>query len=247
MIDRREQRLGAVRAALQTLGIDAILIQHLPNVRYLTGFTGSAALLLVDQDSAILFSDFRYATQAVQEVGSAARVEIDPVSVWERLKRILGEAEPATLGYEAHVATVRDLERFAGVRSRMIPTTELVERLRATKTPEEIAAIHAAALLADEALDEVLPRIRVGQSEYEVGAELEASLRRRGSEWHPFPTIVASGARSALPPCPDQPPGTGRRGLAAPRFWCPGRRLLRRSHPHVCDRRPGRRAATRGL
>ena len=67
------------------------------------------------------------------------------------------------------------------------------------KSPEEVAAIRAAAELAQEALAEVLPTIRPGQTEREIGAALEAALRRRGSEWHPFPTIVASGPRSALP------------------------------------------------
>ena len=112
---------------------------------------------------------------------------------------MIGDLSLPGLGYEAHIATLRDMERLAGARSQLVATTDVVEKLRATKTPEEIAAIRVAALLADEALDEVLPRIRVGQSEYEVAAELEASLRRRESEWHPFPTIVASGPRSALP------------------------------------------------
>jgi Xaa-Pro aminopeptidase len=67
------------------------------------------------------------------------------------------------------------------------------------KSPEEVSAIRAAAELAQEALAEVLPRVRAGQTELEVGSELEAALRRKGSEWHPFPTIVASGPRSALP------------------------------------------------
>lgn len=199
MVDRRNERLAAARAALAALELDGLLIQHLPNIRYLTGFSGSAGLLLLTADAAILVSDFRYATQAAQEAGSVVRVEIDPVSVWDRLKRLIGDLEIPAVGYEAHIATVRDLERLSGARSRLVPATDVIERLRAAKTPEEIAAIRAAALLADEALDEVLPRIRVGQTEYEVGAALEASLRRRGSEWHPFPTIVASGPRSALP------------------------------------------------
>jgi Xaa-Pro aminopeptidase len=80
-----------------------------------------------------------------------------------------------------------------------VPTTELVERLRMVKSPEEVAAIRAAASLAQDALAEVLPTVRVGQTELEIGAGLEGALRRRGSEWHPFPTIVASGPRSALP------------------------------------------------
>jgi Xaa-Pro aminopeptidase len=80
-----------------------------------------------------------------------------------------------------------------------VPTTDLVELLRAVKSPEEVAAIRAAAALAQDALAEVLPGIRVGQTEVQVAAGLEGALRRRGSEWHPFPTIVASGPRSALP------------------------------------------------
>ena len=76
---------------------------------------------------------------------------------------------------------------------------ELVERQREVKSPDEVAAIRSAAELAQEALAEVMPRIRVGQTELEIGSELERVLRQRGSQWHPFPTIVASGQRSALP------------------------------------------------
>jgi Xaa-Pro aminopeptidase len=197
--DRREERQAALRAAFAAQGLDGVLLQHLPNIRYLTGFTGSAALLLVRSDDAVLISDFRYAVQAEQEVGNAARVEIDSVSVWDRLKKILNDHAVETLGYESHVTTVRDLERLAGVRSRLVPAGDLVERLRAAKSPEEISSIRAAALLAEEALAESLGGIKLGQTEYEVAASLEGALRRRGSEWHPFPTIVASGPRSALP------------------------------------------------
>jgi Xaa-Pro aminopeptidase len=197
--DRREERQAALRAAFAAQGLDGVLLQHLPNIRYLTGFTGSAALLLVRPDDAILISDFRYAVQAEQEVGHAARVEIDSISVWDRLRKILTDAAMDTLGYESHIATVRDLERLSGVRSRLVPAGDLVERLRAAKSPEEVSAIRSAVRLAEDALAESLDGIRVGQTEYEVAAILEAALRRRGSEWHPFPTIVASGPRSALP------------------------------------------------
>ena len=199
MADRREERQSALRKAISAAGIDALLIQHLPNIRYLTGFTGSAGLLLVTDRGAVLISDFRYAVQATQEVGNVARVEIDGTSVWDRLRRLLGDMPLDALGYESHVATVRDLERLAGVRARLVSAAELVENLRASKSPEEVTAIRQAALLAEEALGESLPQIKTGQSEYEVAASLESALRRRGSEWHPFPTIVASGPRSALP------------------------------------------------
>jgi Xaa-Pro aminopeptidase len=198
--DRRAGRQSAVRAALQGEGLDGLLVTHLPNIRYLTGFTGSAALLLVHAQVTVLVTDFRYAAQAPAEAGDAATVEVDQKSVWDRLGRVLSRLPQGSIGFEAHVLTVKDAERVAGLtRSRLVPAADHVERLRMVKSPEEVAAIRAAAELAQEALAEVLPTIRAGQSELEIGAGLEAALRRRGSEWHPFPTIIASGPRSALP------------------------------------------------
>jgi Xaa-Pro aminopeptidase len=104
------------------------------------------------------------------------------------------------LGIEASAVTVRDAERISErTRGRVVPTTELVESLRVEKDVEEVDAIRAAADLAHAALAEVLPTVRAGERELDVAARLEAALRRRGSEWHPFQTIVASGPRSALP------------------------------------------------
>jgi Xaa-Pro aminopeptidase len=199
-VDRRAERQTALRAALVGEGLDGLLLTHLPNIRYLTGFTGSAAMLLVRADATILITDFRYATQAPGEAGSAAVVEVDQKSVWERLGRVLSTAPVETLGIEGNSLTVRDAERVSGLtRARVVPTADLVERLRMVKAPEEVAAIETAAALAQDALAEVLPGIRTGQTELDVAAALEGALRRRGSEWHPFPTIVASGPRSALP------------------------------------------------
>jgi Xaa-Pro aminopeptidase len=198
--DRRAERQAALRGALEREGLDELLITHLPNIRYLTGFTGSAALLVVRADATVLISDFRYATQAAAEVGSAAAVEIDLRSMWDRLGKVLLGGPRERLGVEAQSLNLRDAERIGGLaRARIVPTVELVEHLRAVKSPEEVAAIRSAAELAQESLEEVLPGVHVGQTELEVGAALEATLRRRGSEWHPFPTIVASGPRSALP------------------------------------------------
>ena len=198
--DRRPERQAALRVALDEEGLDALLVTHLPNIRYLTGFSGSAALLLVRPDGTTLITDFRYAVQAPAEAGDAATVEIDQKSVWDRLGRLLAAASAGALGIEAQALTVRDAERVGGLtRARLVPTTDLVERLRAAKSPEEVAAIRAAAALAQDALSEVLPTVHAGQTEVEIAAALEAALRRRGSEWHPFPTIVASGPRAALP------------------------------------------------
>jgi len=199
--DRRPDRQAALRSGLAAEGLDALLVTHLPNIRYLTGFTGSAAMLVIHPGATILVTDFRYAVQAPAEAARSASVEVDQKSVWERLGRVLGDLGiTGGLGIESHALTVRDAERVGALtRARVVPVAELVERLRAVKSPEEVAAIRAAAELAQEALAEVLPGVRAGQSEREIAAALEAALRRRGSEWHPFPTIVASGPRSALP------------------------------------------------
>ncbi len=197
--DRRAERQQALRTLLEAEGLDALLVQSLPNIRALTGFTGSAGLLLVRSSGLVLVTDFRYAAQAPREVGPAAQIETDRVSPWHLLLRLLADAPPECLGYEAPVLSAADLGRLEGARLPLRPTTDLVERLRAAKFPEEVAAIRAAAALAQEALAEFVATVRVGQTEFALAASLEAALRRRGSEWHPFPTIVAGGPRSALP------------------------------------------------
>lgn len=198
--DRRLDRQAAVRASLEAEGLDALLVTHLPNVRYLTGFSGSAAMLVVRRDATVLITDFRYAAQAPAEAGSSASVEVDQKSVWERLGRVMAAAPPPTLGIESQAVSIRDAERISGLtRARVVPTSDIVERLRAVKSVEEVSAIRCAADLAREALAQTLPGVQAGQTELEIAATLESALRRRGSEWHPFPTIVASGLRSALP------------------------------------------------
>lgn len=184
---------------LEGHGVDALLVTHLPNIRYLTGFSGSAGLLLVMPSGSVLLTDFRYAVQAPLEA-PAVEVQIDPVSIWDRLGRVLGQRGVDRLGIEAHALTTRDAERLSRLtRAQVAPTSDLVEQLRAAKDPSEVAAIRAAADLAQEALASVLPSIRAGDRELDVAARLESALRLRGSEWHPFPTIVASGPRAALP------------------------------------------------
>lgn len=201
MADPREARQASLRGLVDLEALDLLLVQSLPNIRYLTGFTGSAGLLLVRRDDVVLITDFRYAGQAPREVGGAVRVEVDQVSVWERLKRVMGERASGVAGFEAHIATVRDRERIEGLAPGLTwrPAPELVERLRVAKDAGEVGSIRQAAALAQAALAETLPEVRPGETEFAIAARLEAALRRRGSEWHPFPTIVASGPRSALP------------------------------------------------
>jgi Xaa-Pro aminopeptidase len=129
-------------------------------------------------------------------------VAVERTSVWERLFKELAAFGPlSAMGYEAHVMTVRDAGRLAeqGAAWKWKAAGELVERLRLRKDAGEVAAIAAAAALACDALREVLAAVRPGCTELDIAGVLEAALRRRGSESHPFPVIVASGPRTALP------------------------------------------------
>jgi Xaa-Pro aminopeptidase len=205
MTDRRPERIEALRRRLASEHLDALLVSALPNIRYLTGFSGTAALVVVTQGAVLLLSDFRYRAQAALEVGALARIEIDEGGVWERLFRLLGEYPGlATIGYEAHILTAQTAGRLTdpagpGRAWRFTPVTDLVEPLRAVKAPEEVAAIRAAGQVAARALGEAVAQVRPGQTETEVAGVLESALRRWGSEGYPFATIVASGPRAALP------------------------------------------------
>jgi len=200
--DFRHARQEALVRALEAEGLDGLLVTARANIRYLTGFSGSAGLVLVTRADVLLVTDFRYDEQARAEAGGAARVEVEGASVWDRFFHELPTLGPLPwLGYEAHALTVKDAERLAGAGKawRWKATSDLVERLRASKDPAEVAAIASAARLATDALGRTLPVVHPGMTELEIAGTLEAALRRLGSEGHPFPTIVASGPRTALP------------------------------------------------
>lgn len=197
--DHRGNRLAALRRRIETSGLDALLITHGPNIRYLTGFTGSAGLLVVTPGRVTLVTDFRYAEQAPAEAGDAVEIAVELSDLWSRVRRALEPSRGLRLGFEKDRLTVRDADRLARLEVDPVPTSEIVEGLRAVKDVDEVAAIRAAAALAHAALGDVLPTVKPGQSERLIAARLELALRTRGSEWHPFETIVASGPRSALP------------------------------------------------
>jgi len=201
--DRRPDRHAALVALLEAEGLDALLVTSRPNIRYLTGFSGSAGIAVATQDGLLLVTDSRYEEQARQQCGAVARVEIEGASVWERLfKELPSLGALGLVGFEAHAVSVKEAERLAtgpGATWRWKAAGELVERLRARKDAGEVGAIRAAAEVAGAALRDTLATVRPGQTELEIAGVLEGALRRHGSENHPFPTIVASGPRSALP------------------------------------------------
>jgi Xaa-Pro aminopeptidase len=198
--DPRPRRLAALSEALLEAHLDALLLTSLPNIRYVTGFSGTSALALVTPKDATLITDFRYQTQASAEVGDLARVVIEPQSLWTGLWRSL-PAGPAAIGFESHIVVHRDFQRLLeqGARWQWRPTLDMVETLREQKDETELALIIRAARIADAALESAREQIRSRMSELEIAGILEGALRDGGSEAFPFPTIVASGERSALP------------------------------------------------
>ena len=200
--DARPHRLAAVRDRLARADLDGLLLTSLPNVRYLTGFSGTSALLFVTARECLLFTDFRYAAQVEEELGSTTTVRIEPTSLWAGLwSWLAGLTGVERIGFESPHLTHRDFTRLLeqGARWHWRPASELVEALRAIKDAGEVAAIERAVAMAEAALQVTLPQIHPGMSELAVAGRLERALRDAGSEAFPFPTIVASGPRSALP------------------------------------------------
>jgi len=202
MADARPGRLAALADGLTAAHLDGLLVTSPANVRYLTGFSGSSALLFVTPRDSTLITDFRYQTQAAEEVGDLARVVVEPQSLWNGLWQGLA-AMPAVqvAGFESAHLVHRDFQRLleAGARWQWRPTVDHVEVLRERKDAGELAHIRAAVATAETALEHTVGHVRAGMTELEIAGVLEAALRRAGSDGFPFPSIVASGANAALP------------------------------------------------
>jgi Xaa-Pro aminopeptidase len=195
-------RLAALRADVAGARLTGLLVTDLANVRYLTGFTGSSGAALLEPDRATLFTDFRYETQAGEEVVDGVSLNIVADGTWEDLARYLSASPPGRrLGFEAARLSVAEHQRLSAACDTVIwePTEGLVEARRAVKDETELEAIAAAVDLADLVLDALRDQIRPGITELELAAKLEYRLRAAGSGPLPFAPIVAFGERSALP------------------------------------------------
>ena len=194
-----------LRGQLASCRLDAVLISHLPNLRYLCGFTGSAGLLLVEESGSVFVTDVRYATQSREEVEGAGVVIARKAlasALAERLAGMRKKSNQWRIGIEADHLTVAENKRLRDLMPRWVQLRSappLVERARVVKDAAELARIRAAVELGGRLFDRALEVIRPGVKENEVAAEMEYAARRAGAEEMSFPTIIASGARSALP------------------------------------------------
>ncbi|HVP63333.1 MAG TPA: Xaa-Pro peptidase family protein [candidate division Zixibacteria bacterium] len=194
-----KRRLQRLNEALQRGRAEALLVTHMPNVRYLTGFTGSAGVLLAGTRP-VFWTDGRYGEQARREV-KGARVVVAKGPAITAAPQHAASCGVQRLGFEAEHVTVAQRKSLSphlgGVR--MVETSGIVEGLRCVKDSDEIARIRAAIDLASRCFKPLLRVMRPGVAESDVAAHLEFTARKGGASAMSFETIVAGGARSALP------------------------------------------------
>jgi len=193
-----KDRLDRVNDALRRRRLDAYVCVRLSNIRYLTGFTGSDAALVVSHAGAFLLTDGRYDIQAREEVRGADVVVTS--RKWDEVLRTVRRLKARRIGFEAGYMTVDAFRKISRTGAdRWVSDGDLVAPLRMRKEPGEILAMEAAAATAAASLLSVLAGRVAGKSEKDVAADLVREMTRRGAEGASFPPIVADGARSAMP------------------------------------------------
>jgi Xaa-Pro aminopeptidase len=201
---RVNSRLQKLRRRLAEKELDAILISQPENRYYLSGFNGSAGFLLITPQKAVLATDFRYTEQAGRQAPGYEVFKItNSLNDW--FPALVGEAGIKRLGFEADNVTFNTHYQLSGALKKkqmpveLMPTSGLVESLRAVKEPEEIERIKQAVAIADAAYEDAAGIIRPGLTEQAVAWEIEKNLRKSGSQTVPFEIIVAAGPNAALP------------------------------------------------
>jgi Xaa-Pro aminopeptidase len=198
-------RARRVREAVTDAGCEALLVTNLVNIRYLTGFTGTAAVVLVLPDELVFVTDGRYQERSADELGRAgvdARIEIGRTQAAQQETISTAAKGIARLGLEADHVTWAQQQKFAAEwfeGAELVPTEQLIAELRLVKDDGEIARIEAACAVADAALASVGHRLWEGPTEADFALELDVEMRRLGADGPSFDTIVASGPNGAKP------------------------------------------------
>lgn len=208
--DLLEVRHARVRDGLTADRLDALVVTHLPNMRYLSGFAGSTAIVVLDRHELVLITDGRYLTEVQETIAGICPafrlVKVDP-AYDATLLRVLKQGGYERVGFEgAHLPFNRYQTLSAaladgpqGAPSRLIPTERLVEAVRLRKDEIERAALRHAGRLLDDAAAAILAALKPGRRERDIAADIDWRLKMGGFERTAFDTIVASGPNSALP------------------------------------------------
>lgn len=198
-------RLGRVRAALGTFHVDALVVSNATNIFYLTGFSGSAGLLVITDDDARLLLDGRYELVARQgrDTGTVAAVGIERVDgrYDQALGQVVQRLGPRKVGFEAAQVTVATLRGWeaAAAAAAWVATDRVVERLREIKDVFEIGILRRGGAMIGDVAGQLPAIVRAGRSEREVADDIDRAIRSAGFSRPAFDTIVASGPHSAHP------------------------------------------------
>ncbi len=194
------RRLEEVWRILATSHLQGFLVTFLPNVRYLTGFTGSNAVVFVRQDEVVLITDSRYRNQASTEV-KGVRTIIAPGSQPDVLVKSHLAKKGERIGFEAGSLTFSSHKKLKILLKgiKLVPTASIIEQIRVQKDENEITAIRRAAQITDRVFKKILTILKPGVRELEVAAEISYWHRIFGAESDAFDPIVASGVRGAYP------------------------------------------------
>jgi len=193
-------RINDIRSMLGELGADAFYITHIPNIRYITGFSGSSAIVIVTANKNYFITDFRYKQQSAEQVkGFEIHVNYQQA---DEVKKIFESEEVKSAAFESTHLTYHQLEKLrkAFPAVKFISAAEKIEALTMRKQPDEIEKIKQAARITDRTFEKILTLIKPGMSEKDVSAEISYWHKKFGAEKDSFDPIVASGLRGALPP-----------------------------------------------
>src|SRR5437016_3630220 len=195
------ERLRSLISSLPAAKIDALLITKPTNWYYLTGFSGESGALVVSRKGSTLVTDGRFIAQGRVET-SGVRIHEQKGALFESVGQFLKVSHSRRVGFDPSQVTVgqlQSLEKEAGTRVRWIPAAGKVESLRMRKDRGELAQMRRAAILAGEVVEQAIGLLKPGIREFEVGAEIEYQMRKKGASGPAFETIVEFGERAALP------------------------------------------------
>jgi Xaa-Pro aminopeptidase len=194
------ERLKGLRASMAAKKLDAALVTDLKNIRYLTGFTGSSAYVVVSADRAFFLTDPRYTAQSREEV-KGFRIRIFKKAL-DTVVETVGEVKAGSLGFESGSVSFDNYSKLSKAlrgKARLKASLGMVSALRSVKDQFEIEKIRQAAKLLDSGFGHAMKVVRPGALERDAAFDIETFFRKRGAESLAFDTIIASGGRGALP------------------------------------------------
>src|SRR5258708_25053601 len=208
MTTDNSRRIAGLQRLIRGQGLDSLLITSPADWYYLAGFSGEAGLLIADLRGLTLVTDGRFTVQAEQEL-SGVSVVLQKDGLYRTCGELLAQRKRKKVGFDAQQVTVGQLEALGKGAGRVVgfkAASGIVHRLRAVKDASELAQMRKAAVLASDVVESAIKLLKPGIREFEVAAEIEYQMGRRGAAGAAFGSNVSFGTRAGLPQC--QPAAT---------------------------------------